>query len=161
MGEHCACHTGERRLLSPGCRAKASPPGRYPVAGVWGGIRHRKAHPHPESIHLVNCWPGETTKFCKKKLVKKAAEVVMACKDDDPRRYPAGEVAGPVSHTHPALVGPALGPTQRWLKCESGLPATLQEAVASGNFPCRGLYGRSQLRRQPGQRHGRGERPVF
>lgn len=98
MGD-IACHTGERSCFHQVAGQKQAPPADT-LSQVFGVIRHRKAHPTPES-YTCKLLAGGDNKILKK-IGEEAAEVVMACKDDDPDAI-AGEVADLFYHALVAL----------------------------------------------------------
>jgi phosphoribosyl-ATP pyrophosphohydrolase/phosphoribosyl-AMP cyclohydrolase len=94
-----ACHTGERSCFHQVAGQKQAPPADT-LSQVFGVIRDRKAHPNPDS-YTCKLLAGGDNKILKK-IGEEAAEVVMACKDDDPDAI-AGEVADLFYHTLVAL----------------------------------------------------------
>jgi phosphoribosyl-ATP pyrophosphohydrolase/phosphoribosyl-AMP cyclohydrolase len=94
-----ACHTGERSCFHQVAGQKQAPPADT-LSQVYGVIRDRKAHPNPDS-YTCKLLAGGDNKILKK-IGEEAAEVVMACKDDDPDAI-AGEVADLFYHTLVAL----------------------------------------------------------
>jgi phosphoribosyl-ATP pyrophosphohydrolase/phosphoribosyl-AMP cyclohydrolase len=94
-----ACHTGERSCFHQIDDGKVAPPADA-LSQVFGVIRDRQAHPNPES-YTCKLLAGGDNKILKK-IGEEAAEVVMACKDDDGEEI-AGEVADLFYHTLVAL----------------------------------------------------------
>jgi phosphoribosyl-ATP pyrophosphohydrolase/phosphoribosyl-AMP cyclohydrolase len=98
MGD-IACHTGERSCFHQVESSKASPPADT-LSQVFEVICDRRDHPS-ESSYTCKLLSGGDNKILKK-IGEEAAEVVMACKDDDPDAI-AGEVADLFYHTLVAL----------------------------------------------------------
>jgi phosphoribosyl-ATP pyrophosphohydrolase/phosphoribosyl-AMP cyclohydrolase len=98
MGD-IACHTGERSCFHQVESSKASPPADT-LSQVFDVICDRRDHPS-ESSYTCKLLSGGDNKILKK-IGEEAAEVVMACKDDDPDAI-AGEVADLFYHTLVAL----------------------------------------------------------
>ncbi len=94
-----ACHTGERSCFYQVEGQKQSPPADT-LSQVFEVIRDRKANPTPDS-YTCKLLAGGDNKILKK-IGEEAAEVVMACKDNDPDGI-AGEVADLFYHTLVAL----------------------------------------------------------
>lgn len=94
-----ACHTGERSCFHQ-LEGTVAPPPADTLSQVYGVIRDRQAHPNPDS-YTCKLLAGGDNKILKK-IGEEAAEVVMACKDDDPAAI-AGEVADLFYHTLVAL----------------------------------------------------------
>jgi phosphoribosyl-AMP cyclohydrolase / phosphoribosyl-ATP pyrophosphohydrolase len=104
-----ACHTGERSCFHQiECQSspdqlpttqKIAPPADT-LSQVFAVIGDRKAHPNPDS-YTCRLLAGGDNKILKK-IGEEAAEVVMACKDDDPAAI-ASEVADLFYHTLVAL----------------------------------------------------------
>jgi phosphoribosyl-ATP pyrophosphohydrolase/phosphoribosyl-AMP cyclohydrolase len=94
-----ACHTGERSCFHQTADTKVPPPADT-LSQVFGVIRDRQQHPDPNS-YTCKLLAGGDNKILKK-IGEEAAEVVMACKDDDPGAI-AGEVADLFYHTLVAL----------------------------------------------------------
>jgi phosphoribosyl-ATP pyrophosphohydrolase/phosphoribosyl-AMP cyclohydrolase len=94
-----ACHTGERSCFHQTADTKVPPPADT-LSQVFGVIRDRQQHPDPNS-YTCKLLAGGDNKILKK-IGEEAAEVVMACKDDDPEAI-AGEVADLFYHTLVAL----------------------------------------------------------
>ncbi len=94
-----ACHTGERSCFHQ-IDGTIVPPPADTLSQVYGVIRDRQAHPNPES-YTCKLLAGGDNKILKK-IGEEAAEVVMACKDDDPEAI-AGEVADLFYHTLVAM----------------------------------------------------------
>ncbi|ASC73913.1 Histidine biosynthesis bifunctional protein HisIE [Halomicronema hongdechloris C2206] len=94
-----ACHTGERSCFHQVDDHKQAPPADT-LSQVFGVICDRKAQPTPDSYTCKLLAKGDNGIL--KKIGEEAAEVVMACKDDDPEAI-AGEVADLFYHTLVAL----------------------------------------------------------
>jgi phosphoribosyl-ATP pyrophosphohydrolase/phosphoribosyl-AMP cyclohydrolase len=94
-----ACHTGERSCFHQVNEGKVPPPADT-LSQVFGVICDRRDHPNPES-YTCKLLAGGDNKILKK-IGEESAEVVMACKDDDPADI-AGEVADLFYHTLVAL----------------------------------------------------------
>lgn len=94
-----ACHTGERSCFHQIDRHKAAPPADT-LSGVFEVICDRKEHPVEDS-YTCKLLAGGDNKILKK-IGEEAAEVVMACKDDDSEAI-ANEVADLFYHTLVAL----------------------------------------------------------
>jgi phosphoribosyl-ATP pyrophosphohydrolase/phosphoribosyl-AMP cyclohydrolase len=94
-----ACHTGERSCFHQVNEGKVSPPADT-LSQVFGVICDRRDNPNPDS-YTCKLLAGGDNKILKK-IGEEAAEVVMACKDDDPTAI-AGEVADLFYHTLVAL----------------------------------------------------------
>jgi phosphoribosyl-AMP cyclohydrolase / phosphoribosyl-ATP pyrophosphohydrolase len=94
-----ACHTGERSCFHQ-VNGHINPPPADTLSQVFAVICDRKAHPTPDS-YTCKLLAGGDNKILKK-VGEEAAEVVMACKDDDPDAI-AGEVADLFFHTMVAL----------------------------------------------------------
>ncbi|MEY3298562.1 MAG: Histidine biosynthesis bifunctional protein HisIE [Cyanobacteriota bacterium] len=94
-----ACHTGERSCFHQVGEGKVAPPADM-LSQVFGVICERRDNPHPDS-YTCKLLAGGDNKILKK-IGEEAAEVVMACKDDDPTAI-AGEVADLFYHTLVAL----------------------------------------------------------
>lgn len=94
-----ACHTGERSCFHQVDGQVVAPPADM-LSQVFAVIRDRKANPNPDS-YTCKLLAGGDNKILKK-VGEEAAEVVMACKDDDPDAI-AGEVADLFYHTLVAL----------------------------------------------------------
>ena len=84
-----ACHTGERSCFHQVGQEKIAPPADM-LSEVFSVIRDRRDHPN-ESSYTSKLLAGGDNKILKK-IGEEAAEVVMACKDDDSDAI-AGEVA--------------------------------------------------------------------
>jgi phosphoribosyl-ATP pyrophosphohydrolase/phosphoribosyl-AMP cyclohydrolase len=89
-----ACHTGERSCFHQ-VDHQIQPPPADTLSQVFEVIRDRRDHPTPES-YTCKLLAGGDNKILKK-IGEEAAEVVMACKDDDPEAI-AGEAADLVYH---------------------------------------------------------------
>ena len=94
-----ACHTGERSCFHQVDQQKIAPPGDM-LSEVFSVIRDRRDHPS-ESSYTSKLLAGGDNKILKK-IGEEAAEVVMACKDDDSDAI-AGEVADLFYHSLVAL----------------------------------------------------------
>jgi phosphoribosyl-ATP pyrophosphohydrolase/phosphoribosyl-AMP cyclohydrolase len=94
-----ACHTGERSCFHQVDQQKIAPPADM-LSEVFAVIRDRRDHPS-ESSYTSKLLAGGDNKILKK-IGEEAAEVVMACKDDDSDAI-AGEVADLFYHSLVAL----------------------------------------------------------
>ncbi|MGG6292932.1 bifunctional phosphoribosyl-AMP cyclohydrolase/phosphoribosyl-ATP diphosphatase HisIE [Leptolyngbya sp. AN02str] len=94
-----ACHTGERSCFHQVDGGIVPPPADM-LSQVYQVVRDRQQHPNPDS-YTCKLLAGGDNKILKK-IGEEAAEVVMACKDDDPEAI-AGEVADLLYHTLVAL----------------------------------------------------------
>jgi phosphoribosyl-ATP pyrophosphohydrolase/phosphoribosyl-AMP cyclohydrolase len=94
-----ACHTGERSCFHQVDQQKIAPPADM-LSEVFSVIRDRRDHPS-ESSYTSKLLAGGDNKILKK-IGEEAAEVVMACKDDDGDAI-AGEVADLFYHSLVAL----------------------------------------------------------
>jgi len=94
-----ACHTGERSCFHQVDHSIAPPPADM-LSQVFAVIRDRRDHP-VETSYTCKLLAGGDNKILKK-IGEEGAEVVMACKDDDPEAI-AGEVADLFYHTLVAL----------------------------------------------------------
>lgn len=94
-----ACHTGERSCFHNVDGTVEAPPADM-LSQVFAVIQARQAHPNPDS-YTCKLLSGGDNKILKK-IGEEAAEVVMACKDDDGDAI-AGEVADLFYHTLVAL----------------------------------------------------------
>lgn len=94
-----ACHTGERSCFHQVNGKKAAPPADT-LSQVFEVICDRRDHPTEES-YTCKLLAGGDNKILKK-IGEEAAEVVMACKDDDKDAI-AGEAADLLYHTLVAL----------------------------------------------------------
>ncbi len=94
-----ACHTGERSCFHQVDDHKVPPPADT-LSQVYRVICDRQAHPDPAS-YTCTLLDGGDNKILKK-IGEEAAEVVMACKDDDADAI-ASEVADLMYHTLVAL----------------------------------------------------------
>lgn len=94
-----ACHTGERSCFHQVEGSVEAPPADT-ISQVFRVVCDRRDHPTPDSYtcKLLN---GGDNKILKK-IGEEAAEVVMACKDDDHDAI-AGEAADLIYHTLVAL----------------------------------------------------------
>ena len=94
-----ACHTGERSCFHQVVGSIVAPPADT-LSQVFNVICDRRDHPN-ESSYTCKLLAGGDNKILKK-IGEEAAEVVMACKDDDKSAI-AGEVADLFYHTLVAL----------------------------------------------------------
>ena len=94
-----ACHTGERSCFHQVDSTKAAPPADT-LSQVFEVICDRRDNPTEES-YTCKLFAGGDNKILKK-IGEEAAEVVMACKDDDKEAI-ASEVADLLYHTLVAL----------------------------------------------------------
>ena len=94
-----ACHTGERSCFHQVDQQKIAPPADM-LSEVFAVIRDRRDNPS-ESSYTSKLLAGGDNKILKK-IGEEAAEVVMACKDDDSDAI-AGEVADLFYHSLVAL----------------------------------------------------------
>lgn len=94
-----ACHTGERSCFHQVDSAVVPPPADM-LSQVFQVICARRDHPQ-EGSYTCKLLEGGDNKILKK-IGEEAAEVVMACKDDDPAAI-AGEAADLLYHTLVAL----------------------------------------------------------
>ncbi|MEY2984354.1 MAG: hypothetical protein RLZZ568_971 [Cyanobacteriota bacterium] len=94
-----ACHTGERSCFHQSYGDKLAPPADL-LTELARIIADRRDHPTPDS-YTCQLLVGGDNKILKK-IGEESAEVVMACKDDDPEAI-AGEVADLFYHTLVAL----------------------------------------------------------
>jgi phosphoribosyl-ATP pyrophosphohydrolase/phosphoribosyl-AMP cyclohydrolase len=94
-----ACHTGERSCFHR-VDGQIVPPPADTLSQVFAVIRDRQDHPQPDS-YTCKLLAGGDNKILKK-IGEEAAEVVMACKDQQPDAI-AAEVADLFYHTLVAL----------------------------------------------------------
>ena len=94
-----ACHTGERSCFHQ-IEGQVMPPPADTLSQVFEVICDRKSNPSPNS-YTCQLLAGGDNKILKK-IGEESAEVVMACKDDDPDAI-AGEVADLFYHSLVAL----------------------------------------------------------
>lgn len=94
-----ACHKGERSCFHQVEESKIAPTADT-LSEVFKVVRDRAIHPVPES-YTCKLLAGGDNKILKK-IGEESAEVVMACKDDDPEAI-ASEVADLFYHTLVAL----------------------------------------------------------
>lgn len=94
-----ACHTGQRSCFHQ-VDNQLIPPPADTLSQVYGVVCDRRDHPNPES-YTCKLMAGGDNKILKK-IGEEAAEVVMACKDDNPDAI-AGEVADLFYHALVAL----------------------------------------------------------
>ncbi|MBD1938272.1 bifunctional phosphoribosyl-AMP cyclohydrolase/phosphoribosyl-ATP diphosphatase HisIE [Microcoleus sp. FACHB-68] len=98
MGD-IACHTGERSCFHQVDGQIVAPPADM-LSQVFEVICNRRAQP-VEGSYTATLFAGGDNKILKK-IGEESAEVVMACKDDDPDAI-AGEVADLFYHTLVAI----------------------------------------------------------
>lgn len=94
-----ACHTGERSCFHQIDHSKSAPPADT-LSELFKLICDRKEHP-VEGSYTCKLFEGGDNKILKK-IGEEAAEVVMACKDNNPEEI-AGEVADLFYHSLVAL----------------------------------------------------------
>ncbi|NJK99376.1 MAG: bifunctional phosphoribosyl-AMP cyclohydrolase/phosphoribosyl-ATP diphosphatase HisIE [Spirulinaceae cyanobacterium SM2_1_0] len=94
-----ACHTGERSCFHQTGTAKQAPAADT-LSQVYEVICDRRDHPQPDS-YTCKLFAGGDNKILKK-IGEEAAEVVMACKDDEAAAI-ASEVADLLYHTLVAM----------------------------------------------------------
>ncbi|MEA5619133.1 bifunctional phosphoribosyl-AMP cyclohydrolase/phosphoribosyl-ATP diphosphatase HisIE [Cronbergia sp. UHCC 0137] len=94
-----ACHTGERSCFHQVEEKIVPPPGDM-LSQLFQIVCDRRDHPNEDS-YTCKLLAGGDNKILKK-IGEESAEVVMACKDDDPDAI-AGEVADLFYHTLVAL----------------------------------------------------------
>ncbi|KAM3110103.1 bifunctional phosphoribosyl-AMP cyclohydrolase/phosphoribosyl-ATP diphosphatase HisIE [Phormidesmis sp. 146-33] len=94
-----ACHTGERSCFHQ-VNGTITPPPADTLSQVFEVICDRRDHPSEGSYTRKLLDGGDNTIL--KKIGEEAAEVVMACKDDDPDAI-AGEAADLLYHTLVAI----------------------------------------------------------
>lgn len=94
-----ACHTGERSCFHQ-IEGQIQPPPADTLSQVFVVIRNRQLNPSPNS-YTCQLFAGGDNKILKK-VGEESAEVVMACKDNDPEAI-ASEVADLFYHTLVAL----------------------------------------------------------
>jgi phosphoribosyl-AMP cyclohydrolase / phosphoribosyl-ATP pyrophosphohydrolase len=94
-----ACHTGERSCFHQVAEGKSAPPADT-LTNLYGTIVERRDHPVAGS-YTASLFAGGDNKILKK-IGEEAAEVVMACKDDQAAEI-AGEVADLFYHSLVAL----------------------------------------------------------
>lgn len=94
-----ACHTGERSCFHQ-VNGTVTPPPADTLSQVFAVICDRRDHPNLDS-YTCKLLAGGDNKILKK-IGEEAAEVVMACKDDDPDAI-AAEVADLFYHSLVAL----------------------------------------------------------
>lgn len=99
QGGNVACHTGERSCFHR-VNGSIAPPPADTLSQVFSVVCDRRDNPTTES-YTQKLFSGGDNKILKK-LGEEAAEVVMACKDDDPDAI-AGEVADLFYHSLVAL----------------------------------------------------------
>ncbi len=94
-----ACHTGERSCFHA-ISGEKQKPSSHTLAGLYDVICERRDKPNPDS-YTCKLMAGGDNKILKK-IGEEAAEVVMACKDDEKSAI-AAEVADLLYHTLVAL----------------------------------------------------------
>jgi phosphoribosyl-AMP cyclohydrolase / phosphoribosyl-ATP pyrophosphohydrolase len=94
-----ACHTGERSCFHQIAGTKTAPP-TDTLSDLYQTICDRRDNPR-EGSYTQTLFAGGDNKILKK-IGEEAAEVVMACKDDDPDQI-AGEVADLFYHALVAI----------------------------------------------------------
>jgi phosphoribosyl-AMP cyclohydrolase / phosphoribosyl-ATP pyrophosphohydrolase len=94
-----ACHTGERSCFHQIAGTKTAPPADT-LSDLYQTICDRRDNPR-EGSYTQTLFAGGDNKILKK-IGEEAAEVVMACKDDDPDQI-AGEVADLFYHALVAI----------------------------------------------------------
>ena len=94
-----ACHTGERSCFHQIADTKIAPPADT-LSDLYNTICDRRDNPR-EGSYTQTLFAGGDNKILKK-IGEEAAEVVMACKDDDPEQI-AGEVADLFYHSLVAI----------------------------------------------------------
>jgi phosphoribosyl-AMP cyclohydrolase / phosphoribosyl-ATP pyrophosphohydrolase len=94
-----ACHTGERSCFHQ-VDATIVPPPAGTLSELFATICHRRDRPQ-EGSYTCKLFAGGDNKILKK-IGEESAEVVMACKDDDPDAI-ASEVADLMYHTLVAI----------------------------------------------------------
>lgn len=94
-----ACHTGERSCFHQ-VEEEVIPPPADTLSQLFTVICDRREHP-AESSYTCQLFAGGDNKILKK-IGEESAEVVMACKDDDPDAI-ASETADLIYHTLVAL----------------------------------------------------------
>jgi len=94
-----ACHTGERSCFHQ-TDGQVAPPLADTLSQVYAVVCDRRDHPN-DSSYTCKLLAGGDNKILKK-IGEESAEVVMACKDNDPDAI-AGEVADLFYHTLVAL----------------------------------------------------------
>jgi phosphoribosyl-AMP cyclohydrolase / phosphoribosyl-ATP pyrophosphohydrolase len=94
-----ACHTGERSCFHQVEGAKSHPPADT-LTEVFKVIKQRQEHPIEDS-YTCKLFAGGDNKILKK-IGEESAEVVMACKDNDPNAI-ASEAADLLYHTLVAI----------------------------------------------------------
>lgn len=94
-----ACHTGERSCFHQ-VKGTVQPPPADTLSQVFEVVCDRRDNPNPDS-YTCKLLAGGDNKILKK-IGEEAAEVVMACKDDDKRAI-ASEAADLFYHTLVAL----------------------------------------------------------
>jgi phosphoribosyl-AMP cyclohydrolase / phosphoribosyl-ATP pyrophosphohydrolase len=95
-----ACHTGERSCFHQVSETSKIAPPADTLSDLYHTICDRRDNPRPGS-YTQTLFAGGDNKILKK-IGEEAAEVVMACKDDDPDQI-AGEVADLFYHSLVAI----------------------------------------------------------
>ncbi|ELR98307.1 bifunctional phosphoribosyl-AMP cyclohydrolase/phosphoribosyl-ATP diphosphatase HisIE [Gloeocapsa sp. PCC 73106] len=110
-----ACHTGERSCFHQINGAKSLPPGDV-LSELFKVICDRRDHPQ-ENSYTCKLFSGGDNQILKK-IGEETAEVVMACKDDQPEEI-ASEVADLLYHTLVALAHHRVDLRQVYIKLHS------------------------------------------
>jgi phosphoribosyl-AMP cyclohydrolase / phosphoribosyl-ATP pyrophosphohydrolase len=110
-----ACHTGERSCFHQIAGAKIAPPADT-LSDLYQTICDRRDNPR-EGSYTQTLFAGGDNKILKK-IGEEAAEVVMACKDDDPDQI-AGEVADLFYHALVAIAHHRVGIRDVYRKLQS------------------------------------------
>jgi phosphoribosyl-AMP cyclohydrolase / phosphoribosyl-ATP pyrophosphohydrolase len=110
-----ACHTGERSCFHQISATKVAPPADT-LSDLYATICDRRDNPR-EGSYTQSLFAGGDNKILKK-IGEEAAEVVMACKDDDPDQI-AGEVADLFYHTLVAIAYHRVGIRDVYRKLQS------------------------------------------
>jgi len=109
-----ACHTGERSCFHQTGAGKQAPPADT-LSQVYAVIGDRRDHPTPDS-YTCKLLAGGDNKILKK-IGEEAAEVVMACKDDDAEAI-ASEVADLLYHVLVAMAHHGVAPREVYRKLQ-------------------------------------------
>lgn len=110
-----ACHTGERSCFHQVDGGKSLPPGDV-LSDLFKVICDRRDHPQDNS-YTSKLFQGGDNQILKK-IGEETAEVVMACKDDQPEAI-ASEVADLLYHTLVALAHHQVDLREVYLKLHS------------------------------------------
>jgi phosphoribosyl-AMP cyclohydrolase / phosphoribosyl-ATP pyrophosphohydrolase len=110
-----ACHTGERSCFHQIGTIKIAPPADT-LSDLYQTICDRRDNPR-EGSYTQTLFAGGDNKILKK-IGEEAAEVVMACKDDDPDQI-AGEAADLFYHTLVAIAHHRVGIRDVYRKLQS------------------------------------------